>query len=138
MATFTKFHAFVEHLAEKVHNLGADTLTIALSNASNAPSASADAVLADFTQISYTNLSSRVVTVASSSQSSGTYSLVCNDLVLTASGTVAAFRYVILYNDTPTSPADPLIAFWDYGSEVTLLDTETFTIDFGANVLTLA
>lgn len=139
MATFTKFNAFVEHLAEKVHNLGSDTLTIALSNAANAPSASADAVLADFTQIAYTNLSSRVVTVASSSQTSGTYSLVCNDLVLTASGgSVAPFRYVILYNDTPTSPADPLIAFWDYGSEVTLADTETFTIDFGANVLTIA
>jgi hypothetical protein len=139
LASFVKFQAFVEHLAEGVHNLGSNQLVIALSNASNAPSASADAVLADFTQISYANLSSRNVTTASSSQTTGTYSLACNDLVLTASGgSVAPFRYVILYNDTPTSPADPLIGYWDYGSEVTLADGETFTVDFGSSVLTLA
>jgi hypothetical protein len=137
MATFVKFNAFVEHLAEGVHNLGSNQLTIALTN--TAPTASTNAVLADITEISYTNLSSRNVTTSSSSQTSGTYSLVCSDLVLTASGgSVATFRYVVLYNNTPTSPADPLIAYWDYGSGVTLADTETFTIDFGANVLTIA
>lgn len=137
MASFVKFNAFVEHLAEKVHNLGSDQLTVALTN--TAPTASSNSVLADITEISYTNLSSRNVTTSSSSQTSGTYSLVCSDLVLTASGgSVASFRYVVLYNNTPTSPADPLIAYWDYGSSVTLADTETFTIDFGANVLTLA
>ena len=52
-------------------------------------------------------------------------------------GTVGPFRYVALFNDTPTSPADPLIAFWDYGSEVTLQNGETFTVDFGASVFTL-
>ncbi len=64
----------------------------------------------------------------------------CADLVLTASGTVPTFRYVVLYNDTPTSPADPLIGYYDYGAAVDLLNTETFTIDFdGTNgVLTLA
>jgi hypothetical protein len=36
----------------------------------------------------------------------------------------------VLYNDTPTSPADPLVGWWDYGSSITLLDTETFTVDF--------
>jgi hypothetical protein len=51
--------------------------------------------------------------------------------VLTASGgSVAAFRYVVLYNDTPTTPADPLIGWYDYGSDLTLNDTETLTIDF--------
>lgn len=137
MATFTKFNAFVEHLAGGVHNLQTGALTIALSN--TAPTASTNAVLADITQIAYTNLSSRVVTVSSSSQTAGTYSLVCTDLVLTQSTTTsAAFRYVILYNDTPTSPADPLICYWDYGSSITLAPGETFTVDFGANVLTLA
>lgn len=136
MATFTKFNAFVENIAEGVHNLGSNQLVIALTN--TAPSAS-NTVLADITQITYTNLSSRNVTTSSSSQTSGTYSLVCSDLVLTASGgSVGPFRYVVLYNDTPTSPADPLIAYWDYGSSVTLASGETFTIDFGANVLTIA
>lgn len=135
MATFNKFNAFVENCAEGVHNLGSNQLVIALTN--TAPAAT-NSVLADLTQVSYTNLSSRNVTTASSSQTSGTYALACNDLVLTASGAVATFRYAVLYNDTPTSPADPLIAWWDYGSPITMANGETFTVDFGANVLTLA
>jgi len=141
MATFVKSHAFVEHLAEKVHNLGADTFAVALTTNANAPSASLDAVLADITEISYTNLSSRTVgTATSSAQTSGTYKLVLPDLVLTASGAVATFRWVVLYNDTPTSPADPIVGVFDYGSDVTLASGETFTIDFdgSAGVLTIA
>jgi hypothetical protein len=138
MASFVKFQPFVEHLAEKVHNLGSDQLKIALTN--SAPSA-ANSVLADITEISYTNCSTRNVTTSSSAQTSGTYKLVCADLTLTASGgTVGPFRYVVLYNDTPTSPADPLIGYWDYGSALTLNDGETFLIDFdgSAGVLTVA
>lgn len=134
MASYVKFQQFVEDLAHQVHGLDSDQLVIALTAAANAPSVSADAVLADLTEISYTNCSSRNVTTASSGQTTGTYTLALTDLVLTASGgTVGPFRYVILYNDTPTSPADPLIGYWDYGSDLTLQDTETFTIDFAAN-----
>jgi hypothetical protein len=124
----------VEHLAEKVHNLGSDTLTVALTN--TAPSA-ANSVLADITQISYTNCSARALTISSSAQTSGTYKLVIADLVLTASGgSVGPFRYVVVYNDTPTSPADPLICYFDYGSSITLAAGETLTIDFdGTNGL---
>lgn len=134
MATYVKFNSFIEALAEKVHNLGSDQLVIALTN--SAPLAT-NTVLADITQISYTNLSSRNVTTSSSAQSSGTYKLVCNDLTLTASGAVATFRYVILYNDTALN--DELIAYWDYGSAVTMANTETFLVDFdGTNgVLTI-
>jgi hypothetical protein len=127
MASYNKFNSFVEAVAEKTHNLGSDTLTIALTAAANAPVAS-NTQLSNLTQIAYTNLSARAVTTASSSQTSGTYKLVCNDLVLTASGAVATFRYVVLYNDTATN--DELIAWWDYGSDVTLANGETFTIDF--------
>lgn len=140
MATYNKFNAFVEHVAEGVHNFSSDatcTLTVALTAAANAPVAT-NSVLADLTQISYTNLSSRVVTITSSSQSSGTYSLVPTDLVLTASGAVATFRYVAIYNDDPTSPADPLICWFDHGSDVTLASGETYTIDFGTSLFTLA
>jgi hypothetical protein len=133
MATFNKFQPFVEDLAEKVHNLGSDSLKIALTN--SAPSA-ANAQLSDITEISYTNLSARVPTISSSSQSGGTYALVLADLLLTASGAVGPFRYVVLYNDTSTN--DRLICWWDYGSSVSLASGETFTLDFGANVLTLA
>jgi hypothetical protein len=122
-----------------VHNLGADVFTVALTATASAPVAT-NAVLANLTQISYTNLSSRVITTTSSVQTTGTYKLILTDLVLTASGTVAAFQYVVIYNDTPTSPADPLVGWFDYGSAVTLLNTETFTIDFDASAgfLTIA
>lgn len=139
MATYVKFNAFVEHLAEKVHNLGSDTLTVALTN--TAPTAATDSVLADITQITYTNLSARVLTISSSAQTSGTYKLTIADLVLTASGgSVGPFRYVVIYNDTPTSPADPLICYFDRGDSITLQDGETLTLDFdGTNgLLTIA
>ena len=111
-----------------MHNLGADALTLALTTNAAAPVAT-NSVLADLTQISYTNLSARVLTISSSAQTTGTYKLVVADLVLTASGAVATFRHVETYNDTPTSPADPLICWHDYGSDVTLANGETFTYD---------
>ena len=142
MASFTKLNGFVEHLAEKVHNLGSDTLTLALSNTapgseSTPPTGATTAcVLANVTQISYTNLSARTVTISSSSQSSGTYTLVLTDKVLTSSGgTTGPFRYVYLYNDTATN--DELIGYWDYGSSITLNDGETFTADFSASTISL-
>lgn len=147
MAAFNKLNGFVEHLAEKTHNLGSDQLAVALSNTApgsegTPPTGSTAAcILANVTQISYTNCSTRNITTSASAQSSGTYKLTLTDLVLTASGgTVGPFRYVYIYNDTATSPADALIGYYDYGSSVTLNDTETFTIDFdGTNgVLTIA
>lgn len=135
MAAYNKFNSFVEALAEKVHNLGSDTLEVALTAAANAPVAG-NTQLSNLTQISYTNLSARTLTVSSSSQTSGTYSLVLADKVLTASGgAVATFRYVVIFNQTATN--DELIGWYDYGSDVTLADGETFTIDFGANLFTL-
>lgn len=134
MATYTKFNSFVEALAEKTHNLGSDTLKVALTN--SAPSAS-NTVLANITEISYTNLSSRTLTVSSSAQTSGTYKLVIGDLVLTASGSVGPFRYVVIYNDTATN--DELIAYFDYGSALTMANGETLTLDFdgSAGLLTI-
>lgn len=131
MATYTKFQPFVENLAEKVFNLGSDTLTVALS--AGAPTNTWNQ-LSQVTQISYTNLSARALTISTSAQTSGTYKLVINDLVLTASGAVATFRYVIIYDDTATN--DELICYFDYGSNVTLASGDTFTLDFdGTNGL---
>ena len=130
MATFNKFNSFVEALAEKVHNLGSDTLTVALTASANAPVAT-NSQLSNLTQISYTNLSSRVLTTSASSQTSGTYKLVIADLTLTASGgSVAPFRYVVIYNDTATN--DELIGWFDYGSDLTLANGESLTLDFDA------
>jgi|SRR5581483_2267413 len=130
MATYTKFNQFIEDLAKKVHNLNSDTLKVMLTN--TAPVAT-NAVKADITEISAGNGYTAGGTQAaftSGAQTGGTYKLVLADVVFTASGgSIGPFRYAVLYNDTPTSPADPLIAWWDYGSSITLLTGETFTWD---------
>ena len=125
MATFTKFNCFTEDVAEKVHNLGSDQLKVALTN--SAPAAG-NTVLANITEVSYANVSTRNITTSTSAQTSGTYKLVLADLTLTATGAVGPFRYVVVYNDTATG--DPLIAYYDYGSNVTLAASDTFVIDF--------
>lgn len=134
MATYNKTQQFPEDLGKAVHNLLTGALTVLLaSTAITATMATRSAV----TEIAYTNLSTRVLTVSSFAQSSGTAKLTIADLVLTASGgAVAAFRYIGIYNDTPTSPADPMICWFDYGSSLTLADGETLTLDFdGTNGL---
>ncbi len=134
MASFNKFNAFVEHLAEGVHNLQTGALKIMLTN--TAPVA-ANSIKGDLTEISAGNgysAGGASATVSASSQTSGTYKLVLDDLTITASGgSIGPFRYFVLYNDTPTSPADPLIGWWDYGASITLADGESVTADFSAS-----
>lgn len=131
MAAFNKHFAFAENLAEKVHNLGADALRCLLTNV--APT-TANAVKADLTEITAQfgyAAGGPTPTISSSAQSGGIYKLVLADTVITAAGgSIGPFRYVDLWNDTPTSPADPLIGWWDYGASITLLDTEALTLDF--------
>lgn len=136
MATYTKFQQFVEDLAHGVHNFDSNTIKVALSSAANAPSASADVKLADITTVSTANLDSVTLTKSSSGQTTGTYKYIPNDLTMTASGAVGPFRYVIIYNDTAAN--DPLICFFDYGSEVTLASGDTFKLDFGTELFSLA
>ena len=141
MATFNKFEILTEHLAKKVHDLDLDTLKVYLSN--TAPTAT-DTVKAtgSATEIGAGNgyTAGGADAQAAVSRSGGTTSVTGVDIVWTASGgTVGPFRYAVLYNDTPAaSPTDPLIGWWDYGSSITLNDTETFTVNFGTSIFTLA
>lgn len=138
--SYNKFQQFVEDLAKGVHNFTSDatcTPTIALCAAANAPVAT-NSVLANLTQISYTNLSTRVMTSQTAEHSSGTVTFAIDDITLTASGgDVATFRYVVLYNDDPTSPADPLIGWWDLGENVTLTNGSSITLNLPGNWATL-
>lgn len=140
MATFNKFHSFVEALAEKVHKLDTDTLKVALTN--TAPVAT-NSTFANLTEISAGNgytAGGNAATATSSSQTAGTYKLVLDDpATWTATGgTIGPFRYAVLYNDSASNKE--LIGFWDYGSSITLQAAETFTVDFDAatGVLTIA
>jgi hypothetical protein len=142
MATFNKFEQFVTDLAAGVHvnalNADTDTLNVYLSN--DAPSASLDLIKTDLAEITNENgyLAPEDVQNAAT-ETTGTITVVGTDVVITASGgTVGPFQYAVLYNDTPSSPVDPLIGWWDYGSAITLQDGETFTIDFGASLFTVS
>ena len=126
MAVFNKFNAFVEAVAEGTHNLGSNQLTLALSNV--APTAS-NSVLADITQITYTNLSTRNLTTTASSQTGGLYKLVVNDITLTSTGgSTGPFRYIVVYNST--AAGGPLIGWYDYGTSLTLNSGESLAVDF--------
>lgn len=137
MATFNKFNRFVTDLALGVHNLDTGALKIYLSN--TAPVAT-NSVKADIPEISTGNGYAGPIDVSGVvTQNTSTMELSATDQVITASGgAIATFRYVILYNDTPTSPADPLIGWWDYGSAVSLATGESLTVDFGATVATIS
>lgn len=143
MAAFNKFQQFVQDLAEKVHNLSTDQVEVYLSNA--VPSASADAVKADLAEIATGNgYTGPQDTQNTGAEATGTYTLTGTKVVVTASGgSVGPFQYVVLQNTTPTSPLDPLIGWWDYGSALTLLTGESFSVKFNnsettGTILTIA
>jgi hypothetical protein len=136
VASFVKINKFVDDLTKGVHNftsVGTAAMTVALTNTAPAsesqnPLVDAGGRLANLTQIAYTNLSSRAFATVTPSLSSGTQTIDLSDLVLTASGNVATFRYLYFYNDTPSSPADPLVCHYDHGTTVSMVNTDTYTI----------
>lgn len=137
MATFNKFNQFVEDLGLGVHNLDTGLLKIMLTN--TAPVAT-NSVKANLTEIAAGNGYTAGGADAAGvwSETGGLASLTGTDVTFTAAGgTIGPFRYAVLYNDTPTSPADPLIGWWDNGSSVTLAIGESFTVDFGSTIITL-
>jgi hypothetical protein len=143
MAAFNKFECFVGDLGLKLHNLNTDTLKVFLTN--SAPSVSADAVFTDLTDLATKNgyTAGGADATNTYSQTTGTGNLAGTDIVWTATaaddGTGlggGAFRYAVLYNDS--AAAKNLIGWWDYGSAITVASGETFTVDFGATLLTIA
>jgi hypothetical protein len=140
MAAYNKFQDFVDQLGRGVHQLHAagHTLKAMLSNV--APAAG-NTVKADITEIAAGNgyVAGGFDTQNDWSETTGTGTLTAVDIVVTAAGgTIGPFRYVAIYNDSVASPVKPLVAWIDYGASITLNDTESFTIDFGASLATLA
>ena len=133
MATYNKFQDFSEQLSRGVHDWDAHTFKVALTNTAplatqttwNTTDHPAPAAANGYT-------AGGTATTISISETTGTTTVSGTQVVFTASGgQIGPFRYVILYNDTATSPADAAIAWWDYGTPgVTLNDTETFTVKF--------
>jgi hypothetical protein len=137
-STLITFNDLAEQIGKGVHNWATATLKVALTNTT--PNDATNTVLADITQIAatggYTAGAGGGYAVASITfnEAAGVATLLFADLVITATGgSVGPFRYAVLYNDSATSPADALIGYLDYGSALTLADTETLTIDLGAS-----
>lgn len=144
MAAFVKYNKFVEHLASGVHQLQTGTSHVLKVLLTNTTPTSANAIRSELTELStaggYTSGGISVGTITGA-ETAGTFKLVgATDPVWTASGAGFTARYAVLYNDTPTSPADPLIGYWDYGSSAVVAAGETFTVDLDgtAGILTLA
>lgn len=142
MTSAQKFNQFVQDLANKKHDLSADSFKVMLTN--TAPVAT-NSVYGDISSNEVANgngytTGGGAATITSSTQTSGTEKWILQPVVFTASGAVGPFRYAVLYNTTPVSPLKPLILFWDYGSSVTLASGDTFTVAFDATagVLTIA
>lgn len=131
---WNKFNSFVEAMAEKKHDLGADVLKVALTN--TAPVAT-NAVLGDITQISSSGGYAPItLPITTSAQSGGTYTLANAQATFTASGAAFdPFRYVVLYNDT--AAGKDLIGWFDYGISYTLPNGQPYSVAAGT-VLTLA
>ena len=141
MASYNKYNIFVEDLANGVHDIFGTTHTFKILLSNTAPNAATHAVEADATEISAGNgyVAGGVDIDNDATRTTGTVTVTAADKTITGSGgTIGPFRYAIMYNDTPAAPADPLIAWWDYGSSITLADGESFTLDFAASLFTLA
>ncbi len=133
MAQFIIFPSFYLHVGRAVMNLDADTLKVALTN--SAPS-SGNSLLSDITQIA----TGAGYASGGFSLSGVDYSLdgsigelTATDLVITASGgTMATWRYPVIYDDTPSNPLKPLIGYLDVGTGISLADGQSRTLDFSS------
>jgi len=138
MATYVKYQDFVEQLCKGVHNFSSHTFKVALSN--GVPDAT-HTTLSAISELSTANgyTAGGATTTIGITETTGTVTVTATDpAAWTASGAGISFRYAALYNDTATSPADALVAYWDNGSSTTVTSGNTLTVDFGATLFTLA
>lgn len=144
MATYVKYESGIEQIANKVMDVFGNQDTFKAVIHTDAPVVATDTVLADLTQIGGSNgytTGGNTITF-NSTRTGATITATAVDVTWTAAGgnlgASTTGRYVSIYDDTPTSPVDPLLMYYDYGSTFTVADTETFTLDFGATFWTLA
>lgn len=140
MASYVKYNSAIEHIVNKIIDFFGTNDTFKVALASDAPNVSTDATVSDITQVANGNgyTTGGEDSQNDSTRSSGTVTETAVDITWTASGSFGPFRYAVRYDDTPVSPADPLLNYWDYGSDLTLASGETFTVDFGASVSTIS
>lgn len=135
MAAYNKFQGFVGYLGLGAVNLNTDTLMVYLTN--NVPDAALDDVKADLAGITEENGYAAADITNLYSEAAGTGTMTATDVPWTAvGGPLEQARYVVMYDDTHAN--DILIGWWDYGSAFTVLEGESFTVNFAASVFTIA
>jgi len=135
VSAFFKYNTFTDEVTKGGHNLTTAVYKLALTN--TAPTAASDTVWnttvypAPAAANGYT-AGGNTPTVTSAVTTSGIFKLILVDTVFTATaGGIGPFRYAILYN---SSASNKVVGYYDYGSAVTLANTETMTADFdGSN-----
>lgn len=141
MAAFVKYNTYIDEISKGGHNLQTAVFKCALTN--TAPTVATDTVWnttvapAPAAANGYT-AGGNTLTTSSAAATSGTFKLVLADSTFTAAGgAIGPFRYAIIYN---SSASNKVVGYYDYGSSITLADTETFLADFDPSlgVLTLA
>jgi hypothetical protein len=140
MATYNKFEQFIFDLATKKHDLNADTIKMYLTAVAPVASNTVFDTPAEIaTGNGYTTKGIDVVNVCTENPAGTAEVTTATGITWTATGaSITAFRYVVAFNEDSTSPVDGLIGWYDHGSTVNLAPGESFTVDFGANWLTLS
>ena len=142
MATYTKYESFIEFLINALVDAFGTTDTFKAAIHTDAPVVGTDDELADLTQVSgvngYTTGGDDIQN--DSTRSGGTVTFTAVDVVWTASGgnlgNSTTGRYFSIHDDTSTT--DKLMCYFDYGATFTVATGETMTLDFGANLFTIA
>lgn len=137
MATYNKFNAFTEHLADAVHNFDTGNSHVYKVMLTNTAPVATNTLYSDVSSNEVANgggyTTGGATTTMTDSTSSGVAKVLASDVSWTGSGGgFGPFRYAVIYNNTPTSPNKPLIAWYDYGSSISLAASDTFTVDFDA------
>lgn len=126
-AAYNKFNSFVQKLTDKQIAMNSDTIKVMLTNTAPVATNVNYADLVDLTTGGgYTAGGNTVVNTETAA--SGTVKETLAVTTFTATTGFGPFRYVAVYDFTATS--SPLIAYFDYGSAVTLGASETFTVNF--------
>ncbi len=130
MPAFTMFDEFKRYLGDGTIDLDTHTFKAVLSNV--APVTGTNTVLVDITQIAatggYAPVTLTSVTWTETGAGTGIWRFDCADIAWTATGAaIPTHRYMVVFDDTPTSPADPLVGHVDRGSSADIADGSTRT-----------
>ncbi len=140
MATYNKFDQFVKDLIDGVHLMATADHLLKYYLSNTPPSQTLDLIKTDLLEITAENgYPAGGKDIQNDTAKAGAVSSLTavDDTVTASGGTVGPFQYIVAYNDTPATPLDPLISWWDRGAALTLQDGESHTVDFGTSVFTV-